>query len=105
MAGRKRDPELLRLLAFEYDECALCGLPGPLHMHHVLYRSQGGDDVRANIVALCQHCHHDIHMVETDVHRLLARHIEEYREDTRIYLTSKLGFGGAAHWFDVRLGR
>lgn len=96
---RLRDPGLLRLLAFEYDECALCGSVKALHLHHVLFRSHGGDDVRANIVPLCQRCHEGVHRGEkTD----LFAYIRAHRPDIVEYLQGQLGKDAANARFDIR---
>jgi 5-methylcytosine-specific restriction endonuclease McrA len=41
--------------------CRVCQAPGALHAHHLVPRSQGGDDYWINIVPLCQACHAAIH--------------------------------------------
>jgi hypothetical protein len=33
--------------------CQLCGALQPLSAHHIIPRSQGGDDVEANVACLC----------------------------------------------------
>jgi len=97
---RIRDPALLRLLHFEYDECVLCGRTQLLHLHHVVLRSQGGDDVRANILALCNECHSGYHTHRSDgFGARLAVYVQGYRPDTYAYLVEKLGIGGAEAWF------
>ena len=97
---RLSDPPLLRLLHFEYDECVLCGITKSLHLHHVLLRSQGGDDVRANILPLCLDDHEGYHLRRADLRKRLAAYILEHRPDTREYLAEKLGGEGAEHWFE-----
>lgn len=53
-AKRQRDPEAGRAKA---GECRLCGrrVPqvGHIDRHHLVPRSQSGDDVEANLVGLC----------------------------------------------------
>lgn len=99
---RIRDPGLLRLLSFEHDECAVCRSPHQLHLHHVLFRSHGGDDVRANITPLCFECHEGYHTRRQQGYGLkLADHLEQNRPDTVAYLEQKLGKGGMQHWFAV----
>ncbi len=85
---RLRDPALLRLLKYQYDECALCGRTELLHLHHVLFRSHGGDDVRANIVCLCRPCHDGVHRGTTK--NVLSAYLQEHRPDVVEYLISKL---------------
>jgi len=44
--------------------CQVCGLRGEseqLHVHHVRFRSLGGDDLPENLTVLCWHCHEDVH--------------------------------------------
>ena len=43
------------------DKCLLCGSPGPgLHLHRVVYGSQGGRYVEGNCVLLCSMCHNPV---------------------------------------------
>ena len=96
---RLRDPGLLRLLAFQFDECCLCGGMQHIHLHHVQLRSQGGDDTRANILPLCRGCHDGYHLHRSDGYgQRLARHILAHRPDTVAYLKVKLGEGGFDEW-------
>lgn len=43
--------------------CAVpqCRRREPLHCHHILYRSHGGDDTRQNMITLCHVCHEAVH--------------------------------------------
>lgn len=100
---RVRDAALLRLLHFEYDECALCGTTDALHLHHILLRSQGGDDVRANILPLCLYDHEGYHHRRGDIRARLGAYVRDNRPDTREYLVEKLGGEGAQHWYDIHL--
>ena len=87
---------------FEHDECALCGTTQSLHLHHVLFRSHGGDDVRANLLALCHDDHDGYHLCRGDVRERLAAYITQNRRDTVEYLVEKLGENGAEEWFARR---
>ena len=40
--------------------CCVCGRTGPLHAHHVIFRSQGGED--GPTVPLCPDCHAHVHL-------------------------------------------
>lgn len=44
-------------------QCQVCGVTGEnrLHLHHVVYRSQGGKDDESNLVTVCHRCHRSIH--------------------------------------------
>lgn len=42
--------------------CRLCGVYAEVvHVHHVVYRSQGGKDVPSNLVSLDFRCHERVH--------------------------------------------
>jgi len=32
-----------------------------LHVHHIVFKSQGGTDAPSNLITLCETCHHDLH--------------------------------------------
>lgn len=58
---RVRDTEALkdayaRKLVVE-RECRSCGSVDELELHHLVYRSQGGDDHIDNLIPLCSTCH------------------------------------------------
>lgn len=38
-----------------------CGRRNDLHGHHIVFRSQGGDDATWNMVTVCDRCHKAIH--------------------------------------------
>ena len=97
---RRRDSNLLALLKFEYDCCEITGFTRGLHLHHVILRSQGGDDVRANIVCMSDDLHDRYHAADKAVWKQLAEHIATYRPDTMIYLAKKLGKDGCEVWFE-----
>lgn len=44
-------------------QCQACGTGGEnrLHVHHVVFRSQGGSDDPSNLVTVCWKCHERIH--------------------------------------------
>ena len=41
--------------------CRSCGMRSGLNCHHVVFRSQGGEDTTENILVLCSACHDGIH--------------------------------------------
>jgi HNH endonuclease len=93
-----------------YD-CISCGHGIVIEAHHILSRAQGGDDMRANLVPLCQECHRAYHGnpyttfgVRIDaawVRRAIGHYIgSEPGEDTRWYLTAKLGGEGSQAFLD-----
>jgi hypothetical protein len=101
---RIRDPQLLALLAVEYDACEVTGataiVSGGLHLHHVVFRSHGGDDVRANIVGLSNELHDRYHRGDVLAKLRLAEHILHKRPDTLSYMALKLGAGPRDYWFE-----
>lgn len=105
-SARVRDPDLLRRLHFEFEECVLCGRVD-FSIHHVLKRSQGGDDVRSNLLALCGHgtagCHGLVEGADRAACAALGRYLDAERPDTIAYLAVRLGgFTAAAAWMQQR---
>lgn len=47
-------------------KCRCCGKRGG-EVHHLRYRSQGGDNDPSNLALLCKRCHEDIHAHLIDV--------------------------------------
>ena len=93
----------MRLLHSERTkECAITGLTYGVELHHVLPRSQGGDDVRANLVFLHRTTHARITANDAVTLRLLGEHIRDHRPDTIEYLRWKLG-DRASDWMRRRL--
>lgn len=56
--------------------------------HHLLFLSQGGDDVTANIIPLCYVCHEKVHSGDMDTRRVIILTIQP---EEREYLVSKFG--------------
>jgi hypothetical protein len=103
---RIRDPELLRRMHFEFEECVICGVVD-FSVHHVLKRSQGGDDVRENLVALCGHgtagCHGLVELADADACAALGAYLDAERPDVVTYLQNRLGSpDAAAEWLQQR---
>lgn len=85
------DGVALALAKLACRECALCGSTDVLHVHHILFRSQGGDDVDANLCCLCLYCHEAIHARRQSAWSTLSRYVFSSREDTLLYLEDRLG--------------
>ena len=53
---------------FVRDEykCRSCGFRAGLHCHHVVFRSQQGEDTTGNLLVLCSQCHEAVH--RSDLH-------------------------------------
>lgn len=45
----------------EYKFCMCCGLDVNVSVHHIRFRSQGGDDSYGNLISLCLLCHRKAH--------------------------------------------
>lgn len=41
--------------------CRSCGARNALHVHHIIFRSQGGPDEAWNLLTLCNSCHDGAH--------------------------------------------
>jgi 5-methylcytosine-specific restriction endonuclease McrA len=54
---------LLRKAVLQRDawRCQECGSMGQLEVHHLIKRSQLGNDSMDNLITLCAHCHRDCH--------------------------------------------
>ncbi len=42
-------------------KCRVCKTRNNLVVHHIVYRSHGGDDIESNLITLCDNCHNAIH--------------------------------------------
>lgn len=85
-----------------YRECAICGETSDLQIHHIVYRSQGGDDVDANLCCLCRQHHDEIHAGKELAWLALKTYIFFERQDTLLYLEAK--FEEPERFFASRLG-
>lgn len=74
-----------------YRECAICGTTQNIHVHHIVFRSQGGDDVDANFCGLCLFHHEEIHANKAMAWLALQVYVQFERPDTQVYLEQKLG--------------
>lgn len=45
----------------EQPYCQLCGNTWDLHIHHIIYRSQLGNNDERNLIRLCSDCHRKVH--------------------------------------------
>jgi 5-methylcytosine-specific restriction endonuclease McrA len=66
--GRVRDPDALKQFRLENlgEPCELCEKRLGGHVHHKVFRSQGGNDEPDNFMWLCVCCHDDIHAGRSD---------------------------------------
>lgn len=96
--SRHRDQERLDAMRPPYAQCPLCNsrfdrYPGCTR-HHVIKKSQGGDDWRANIVWLCgdgtRGCHGLIEAGDRSTRRRLRLYLERERPETIRYVVRKI---------------
>jgi 5-methylcytosine-specific restriction endonuclease McrA len=60
--NEKEYAELYRaVLKRDHWRCRSCGMRSGLHCHHVVFRSQGGEDTKENLCTLCSSCHDGVH--------------------------------------------
>jgi 5-methylcytosine-specific restriction endonuclease McrA len=66
---------------FGYDTsdiilCENCGKTA-IDIHHLKFRSQGGQDVIENLMALCRECHFEVHNgTKIKTEDLVAKHLK-----------------------------
>jgi len=44
---------------YQYQQCGKQGCR--LEAHHIVFKEHGGKDTLANLLCLCEHCHHQVH--------------------------------------------
>ena len=100
---RIKGKELFRELHGKWRCCALCGSTENLSLHHIIRRSQGGDDVEANLVMLdgsgTTGCHGAVEGRDGPTLHALATYLLNKRPDTLAYLVGKMGPAAASDWF------
>jgi 5-methylcytosine-specific restriction endonuclease McrA len=64
---RVKDPAALKRFRLMHigEECQGCGLEPGIHVHHKIFRSQGGDDIESNLVWLGRICHDAAHGIRS----------------------------------------
>jgi 5-methylcytosine-specific restriction endonuclease McrA len=62
-ARAKEFPRWVREAVLERSNgmCERCGIRRIAHLHHAVYRSQGGTGELSNAIGLCIHCHEAAH--------------------------------------------
>jgi 5-methylcytosine-specific restriction endonuclease McrA len=87
---KKASPdELAQIRKAKGSWCRLCVLEGrrgtrQVELHHLIRRSQGGDDVPANLVPLCRQHHRQVHGGNPDTIVALVGQLT--RDERRYYL-------------------
>jgi 5-methylcytosine-specific restriction endonuclease McrA len=87
------------IIAGKRGPCRACDVPALLiEYHHLIPRSQGGDDVAENIVPLHAYCHEK---VTRGRKRYLDRLAESLTDAEYAYVVGKLGEGALERLFGV----
>lgn len=55
------DKKTYERVANEQKWCRLCGKTYDLQIHHIIYRSQMGNNDERNLIRLCADCHRKVH--------------------------------------------
>lgn len=77
-------------------ECAVCGDPRRLQIHHITHRSQGGGDEQMNLITLCSTCHAlahgmnlaGVYLTPEDVEQAMIEYMAELYADLGFYWPS-----------------
>lgn len=56
-----KDKKTYEKIVEEQPYCQLCGRTYNLHIHHIVYRSQLGNNDERNLIRLCSDCHRRVH--------------------------------------------
>ncbi len=102
-APRIVNTDLLRIIALEHDCCEVTGRMGPLHRHHLLLRSQGGDDVRDNILVIHDTLHEAYHRGDRNAWFQIGTHVRDHRPGFLDYLATKQGPEAPERWITRHL--
>lgn len=93
------------IAAAKLGPCRVCCDPGHngsqfgrIQLHHLVSRSQLGDDVADNIVPLCLRCHESVTLRRSEALMLL---VESLSEDEVLYCVRMLGKDAALRLFGV----
>jgi hypothetical protein len=90
--------ENLRLACLMRDHytCQQCGKKNcRLEAHHIVFREHGGKDTLANLLCLCEHCHHQVHEGELTLNVTgVSGHLDQIAQRTmqgKTHLHTTLG--------------
>lgn len=61
--SKERQWQMVRQAVLVRDRyrCRSCGTPEKVDVHHIRFRSRGGEDSTTNCAAMCRVCHAEIH--------------------------------------------
>ena len=78
------DKKTYEKIVEEQKWCQLYGRTYDLHIHHIIYRSQLGNNDERNLIRLCGDCHRRVHSNKKMWQKKLIQHqFEKYGEFTR----------------------
>lgn len=101
-AKRVKNPKAMKAVHAKGCFCVLnCGDKG--ETHHVLFKSQGGDDSYDNLVCCCPAHHQKLHNEDLPTRVLLGEHLLLERPDVLAYIKTKLGDEGGTEWLKTHL--
>ena len=86
---RKLDYFKQVLYFYEHPNCEICGKPA-VHVHHIVFRSEGGKCEEDNMISTCQENHDQAHfkkkpyLHKEDLWKIKGLDIEIMREKYRI---------------------
>jgi 5-methylcytosine-specific restriction endonuclease McrA len=63
--------------------CRRCGGERGLHVHHVIYRSEGGNHEETNLITLCFGCHDRVHSSKRYFQPILLELLRLHYQDDR----------------------
>jgi hypothetical protein len=91
--------ENLRMACLMRDRytCQHCGKRnGRLEAHHIVFRQHGGKDTLANLLCLCESCHHELHEGKITLKVIgVSGHLDQIAQRTmqgKAYLYATLGY-------------
>lgn len=103
--ARIRDPHAGTVKAQREGGCRVCRSKHLVSRHHVVPKSQRGDDVDANLVPLCGDCHGALHRDDQPHFRgaqTIAQTLRIKLHDDEVeYVIAKMG----AAWLELRYPR
>ena len=70
----------LKICVQENPKCANCLSIESVSAHHIIFRSEGGDDSLSNLISLCFHCHRMAHD---------GYYIKNTKKESTIYISAK----------------
>lgn len=83
-----QDKKTYEKVVEEQKWCRLCGRTNDLHIHHIIYRSQLGNNDERNLIRLCSDCHRRVHSnKKVWQKKLLELQFEKYGKFTRADVT------------------